>query len=73
MAKRPAELTEAYSLNEIQNHTWKIQSCCAITGEGLEEGINWLSGQIMKNAQNANNTMQMADEESGIVGQQQQL
>lgn len=42
-AKDAAEITEAYSLNEIQNHSWKLQSCCALTGEGLEEGLDWLT------------------------------
>ena len=42
-AKTSEELTELYSLNEIQNHSWKIQACCAITGEGLHEGLDWLT------------------------------
>lgn len=43
MAKNQAELTDAYSLHEIQNHNWKIQGCCALTGEGLDEGLDWLT------------------------------
>ena len=45
-SKSAADLTESYSLNEIQNHNWKIQGCCALTGEGLAEGLDWLTNQI---------------------------
>lgn len=51
IAKDAAELTEAYSLNEIQNHSWKIQGCCALTGEGLEEGLDWLTNEICETKQ----------------------
>ena len=47
-AKNPLELTEAYSLSEIQNHSWKIQGCCALTGEGLDEGLDWLTSEILE-------------------------
>ena len=35
-------MAEAFSLNEIKHHDWHIQSCCALTGEGLDEGLDWL-------------------------------
>ena len=38
----PAELTERMSLDSIKEHNWHIQSCCALTGEGLFEGLDWL-------------------------------
>ena len=41
-AKDAGEIAETFSLNEIKHHDWHIQSCCALTGEGLEEGLDWL-------------------------------
>ena len=45
-AKNPAQLTEAYNLHEIKHHDWHIQSCCALTGEGLKEGLDWLTTKL---------------------------
>jgi len=28
------------------SHTWCIQPCCAKTGDGLNEGLNWLDQQL---------------------------
>ena len=51
-SKTSAELTEAYNLHEIQNHSWKIQGCCALTGDGLEEGLDWLTNQVLEKQHN---------------------
>ena len=32
---------EVLELNKITQE-WKIQDCCAINGDGLLEGINWI-------------------------------
>lgn len=45
-AKNAAELTDLFSLHEIKNHDWHIQPCCALTGEGLEEGLDWLTSKL---------------------------
>ena len=45
-ARDPDELTEIYGFNEIQDHEWKVQPCCALTGEGLGEGLDWLSDKL---------------------------
>ena len=45
-ARDPDELTEIYGFNEIQDHEWKVQPCCALTGEGLAEGLDWLSDKL---------------------------
>ena len=33
----PANIAELLDLQSIKTHSWHIQSCCAITGEGLYE------------------------------------
>jgi ADP-ribosylation factor-like protein 5B len=45
-AKNAAQITEAFSLHEIKHHDWHIQGCCALTGEGLEEGLDWLTTKL---------------------------
>lgn len=45
-AKSVADITELYSLHEIKHHEWHLQGCCAYTGEGLNEGIEWLTTKL---------------------------
>ncbi|AWP19192.1 ADP-ribosylation factor 1 [Scophthalmus maximus] len=44
-----AEITEKLQLHSLHNRTWYIQSTCATSGDGLYEGLDWLSSQL-KNA-----------------------
>merc|ERR1719201_1991910 len=48
-ALSPAEVTEKLGLPGLAGRKWYIQATCATTGEGLIEGLEWLSGQL-KNA-----------------------
>jgi len=45
-AKNAAEISELFSLHEIKNHDWHIQACCALTGEGLDDGLDWLTSKL---------------------------
>merc|ERR1711907_918183 len=38
-----AEVTEKLGLHNMRNRQWFIQSACASTGDGLYEGLDWLS------------------------------
>merc|ERR1712040_29557 len=38
-----AEITEKLGLHNLRNRQWFIQSACATTGDGLYEGLDWLS------------------------------
>jgi len=40
------ELTEALGLQRLTTHDWQLQPCCATTGEGLLEGLGWVSQRI---------------------------
>lgn len=44
----PAEISESLSLHSIQNHDWHIQGCSAIKGEGLYEGLDWISKHVKR-------------------------
>merc|ERR1712061_72053 len=39
----PAELTDKLGLHSMRNRQWFIQSTCATTGDGLYEGLDWMS------------------------------
>jgi len=36
------QIADALNLHVIRDRTWHIQSCSAKTGDGLEDGLNWL-------------------------------
>ncbi|KAF2905035.1 hypothetical protein ILUMI_01136 [Ignelater luminosus] len=42
------ELTEKLHLNELRNRKWFIQATCAKQGNGLYEGLDWLSNELAK-------------------------
>jgi small GTP-binding protein len=43
-----AEITERLELDQLMTRSWFIQSCCAVTGDGLYEGLDWLSDEMEK-------------------------
>jgi ADP-ribosylation factor protein 1 len=40
------EVTNRLGLHDIRNRPWHVQSTCARSGEGLYEGLEWLSKAI---------------------------
>lgn len=36
------ELTQSLGLQSVRTHPYHVQACCALTGEGLYDGLNWL-------------------------------
>ncbi|XP_051163291.1 ADP-ribosylation factor-like protein 5B [Leptopilina boulardi] len=43
-----AEISKELGLTSIKRHPWHIQSCCALTGEGLYQGLEWIAGKLKK-------------------------
>uniref|UniRef100_A0A8C4R494 ADP-ribosylation factor n=1 Tax=Eptatretus burgeri TaxID=7764 RepID=A0A8C4R494_EPTBU len=43
-----SELTTALNLNSVRARTWFIQAACATQGDGLYEGLDWLSQELSK-------------------------
>eukprot|EP00918_Siedleckia_nematoides_P026836 GHVU01057871.1.p2 GENE.GHVU01057871.1~~GHVU01057871.1.p2 ORF type:complete len:144 (+),score=21.02 GHVU01057871.1:490-921(+) len=43
-----AEVTDKLELHKIRHRNWFIQSTCACTGDGLHDGLDWLS-RILSN------------------------
>merc|ERR1712217_236338 len=46
-----AEVTEKLGLHSMRNRQWFIQSACATTGDGLYEGLDWLSRTLSSKKQ----------------------
>ncbi len=40
------EVTEKLGLHSVRNRKWFIQACCATSGDGLYEGLDWLVGTL---------------------------
>ncbi|KAL0348145.1 UNVERIFIED_CONTAM: ADP-ribosylation factor 2 [Sesamum angustifolium] len=56
-AMNAAEITDKLGLHSLRQRHWYIQSTCATSGEGLYEGLDWLSNNIANKA--AKMTQQM--------------
>ena len=48
-AMTAAEITDKLGLHSLRQRHWFIQSTCATSGEGLYEGLDWLSTNIANN------------------------
>nr|AGV54515.1 ADP ribosylation factor [Phaseolus vulgaris] len=51
-AMNAAEITDKLGLHSLRQRHWYIQSTCATSGEGLYEGLDWLSNNIANKAYN---------------------
>nr|XP_043639950.1 ADP-ribosylation factor 2-like [Erigeron canadensis] len=49
-AMNSAEITDKLGLHSLQHRNWHIQSTSATTGEGLYEGLDWLSNNLSNKA-----------------------
>uniref|UniRef100_A0A7N2L624 ADP-ribosylation factor n=1 Tax=Quercus lobata TaxID=97700 RepID=A0A7N2L624_QUELO len=45
-AMNAAEITDKLGLHSLRQRHWYIQSTCATSGEGLYEGLDWLSNNM---------------------------
>ncbi|PBK73836.1 ARF/SAR superfamily [Armillaria solidipes] len=51
LAMSPAEVTEKLGLHRMRDRSWYVHPSCATTGEGLFEGLQWLSQNVKKRQQ----------------------
>jgi len=47
-AMNAAEITDKLGLHGLRQRTWYIQASCANSGDGLYEGLEWLSTNMKK-------------------------
>ncbi|XP_053425426.1 putative ADP-ribosylation factor-like protein 5C isoform X4 [Nycticebus coucang] len=43
------EISQLLTLSAIKDHSWHIQGCCALTGEGLPAGLQWMQSRVTAN------------------------
>jgi len=43
-----SEVTRELELHALTGHKWYIQSCCATSGDGLFEGLDWVSDTVRR-------------------------
>ncbi|XP_042330169.1 ADP-ribosylation factor-like protein 5C [Sceloporus undulatus] len=41
-----SEISKFLTLSSIKDHPWHIQGCCALTGEGLPAGLEWMISRV---------------------------
>lgn len=44
------KLVEQLGLTKLNNRAWFIQKCSALTGDGISEGLQWLTAQLPQQA-----------------------
>ena len=47
-AMTAADISCEFALHELRSHEWHIEPCCALTGQGLKEGFEWVAQTIPK-------------------------
>lgn len=45
-AMNAAEITDKLGLHSLRHRNWYIQATCATSGDGLYEGLDWLSNEL---------------------------
>lgn len=45
-AARADEIMDTMNLNSIKDRAWQIQACSALSGEGLQRGMEWIQKNI---------------------------
>ena len=44
----PGEVTEKLGMDELKGRTWLVQGTSATTGQGLKEGLDWMTSVLLK-------------------------
>lgn len=44
----PSHITEKLGLLNIKNRSWFTQATCAVNGNGLYEGLDWMARELQK-------------------------
>ena len=42
------QISKQYSLHEIKDHSWRLEMCSALEGNGVSEALDWLTDQLIK-------------------------
>ena len=47
------DVMESLQLSEIKDHEWSILPSCSLTGQGLEEAVDWFVAHLDNSNNNA--------------------
>eukprot|EP00920_Eleutheroschizon_duboscqi_P040184 GHVT01096288.1.p2 GENE.GHVT01096288.1~~GHVT01096288.1.p2 ORF type:complete len:113 (-),score=28.02 GHVT01096288.1:113-451(-) len=47
-ASLAANVCESLNLSAIKDRPWHIQGCCALSGTGLNEGMDWIAATLQQ-------------------------
>jgi small GTP-binding protein len=47
-AVSPKEIASALKLDKLTKHSWYVQACSAKSGDGIYEGLDWLTTSMKK-------------------------
>ena len=45
-ARDAGGIADLFARHEIKDHDWHVQACSALTGEGLDQGLDWLTTKL---------------------------
>nr|XP_014341834.1 PREDICTED: ADP-ribosylation factor-like protein 3 isoform X2 [Latimeria chalumnae] len=45
-AAAAADIAEGLNLHTYRDRVWQIQACSALSGEGVQDGMNWISNNL---------------------------
>ncbi|XP_062393376.1 ADP ribosylation factor like GTPase 3, like 1 [Sardina pilchardus] len=51
-ASPASEIAEGLNLHTYRDREWQIQACSAVSGEGVQDGMNWISNNIANKKKN---------------------
>ncbi|CAB1337058.1 unnamed protein product [Coregonus sp. 'balchen'] len=46
-ASPASEIAEGLNLHTYRDRQWQIQACSAVSGEGVQDGMNWICNNIV--------------------------
>ncbi len=44
----PLEVSDSLELDNITDRPWSIQACSAKSGNGVDQGLNWITDKLKK-------------------------
>jgi len=55
------EVIKRLGLTQLTDRVWKVQACCALTGDGVWEGLDWFSKEIRKTRKSLSTKQNLRD------------
>ncbi|XP_077590807.1 putative ADP-ribosylation factor-like protein 5C [Stigmatopora nigra] len=43
----PTEISRHLTLDAVTSHSWHVQPCCGLTGEGLTASLDWMHSRVV--------------------------